>query len=49
MQLLFLLLLEHQSEHTTCFVMNLTLKHNTTIPVIPFSILLQILASPMKK
>ena len=31
-----ILILEHQSQHTTCFMINLTLKHNTTI--IPFSI-----------
>ena len=31
----------------TCFMINLTLKHNTT--KIPFSILFQILASPTKK
>ena len=31
-----MLILEHQSQHTTCFMINLTLKHNTTI--IPFSI-----------
>ena len=43
----FLLTVEHQSQHTTCFMINLTLKHNTTI--IPFSIFLQILASPTKK
>ena len=43
----FLLTVEHQSQHTTCFMINLTLKHNTTI--IPFSILLQILAPPTKK
>ena len=35
------------SQHTTCFMMNLTQKHKTTI--IPFSILLQILAPPTKK
>ena len=35
------------SQHTTFFMMNLTQKHKTTI--IPFSILLQILAPPTKK
>ena len=34
---IFLLILEHQTQHTTCFMIKLTLKHNTTI--IPFSIL----------
>ena len=44
MQVVFLLILEHQSQNTTCFMItNLTQKH------IPFSILLQILASPAKK
>ena len=27
MQLLFLLTVEHQSQHITCFMINLTLKH----------------------
>ena len=35
------------SQHNTCFMIFLTLKHNKTI--IPFSILLQILAPPTKK
>ena len=43
-------ILEHQckvNQHTTSFMTNLTLKHNTTM--ISFSIFLQILASTTKK